>query len=389
MTPRLTIVMPLKGRHLFTFRFLWHANKMRLPYRFLIADGNVKEAAPHRLEDSRKLFPDLDIEYIRYPDDTDYSRYFTKMADAFRRVRTPYAMNADNDDFLGFNGIERALDFLDTHKDYVCARGHQITFSVYSGIGGSPGAICGKLNSLYSDRDSKDIDAPTSAARLRQGGLCHRLHYAVYRTEVPVCIWREVAEINFSDLMLFEDYFALRALTLGKAHIDSTTVSYYSQSGTGISYQPLRDWAHHLLRSRFTSDVDALVTRLAATVINGDRDPFAIAEDIRSILTKRYREFLSMNYGLPARIKGAMRKKWPRLANYVQTRPRFSVGRERSAILSQLNAGANQEMLKHICDELTAIEQALSGEAFDDYAGPLLPMVQTADRHLTSAELRG
>lgn len=388
MLPRLTIVMPLKGRLLFTFRFLWHANKMRLPYRFLIADGNVKEAVARRLEDSRKLFPELDIEYIRYPDDTNYRRYFTKMADAFGRVRTPYAMNADNDDFLGFNGIERALDFLDTHKDYICARGHQITFSVYSGIGGPPGAICGKLNSLCSDRDFKDIDAPTSAARLRQGGLCHSLHYAIYRTEAPVCIWREVAKINFSDLMLFEDFFALRALTLGKAHIDSTTVSYYGQSGTGISYQPLRDWAHHLLRSRFTLDVDALVTRVEAAVANGgDNDATTIAEDIRSVLTKRYREFLSMNYGLPARIKGAMRKKWPRLANYVQTRPRFSVGRERAAILSHLNAGANPEIRKHISDELTTIEHALSAEALADYAGPLLPMVQTDDCCLRSAEL--
>jgi hypothetical protein len=48
MAPRLTIVMPLKGRHLFTFRFLWHANRMRLPYRFLIADGQVNEAVAQR-----------------------------------------------------------------------------------------------------------------------------------------------------------------------------------------------------------------------------------------------------------------------------------------------------------------------------------------------------
>jgi hypothetical protein len=99
MTPRLTIVMPLKGRHLFTFRFLWHANQMRLPYRFLLADGHVNEAVARRLEDGQKLFSELDIEYVRYPDDVDYSRLYAKMADVSQRVRTPYAMIADNDDF--------------------------------------------------------------------------------------------------------------------------------------------------------------------------------------------------------------------------------------------------------------------------------------------------
>ena len=37
----------------------------------------------------RKLFPNIDVEYIRYPDDTDFGRYFAKMTDALQRVRTP------------------------------------------------------------------------------------------------------------------------------------------------------------------------------------------------------------------------------------------------------------------------------------------------------------
>ena len=173
-----------------------------------------------------------------------------------QRVHTPYVMLADNDDLLGFNGIERALDFLDAHEDYVCSRGHQLGFSVYSGIGEKAGSIYGKFNRFLLDGDDKEFDALTAAERLRQGGLCHRLHYAIWRTAGPARIMREIAEINFSDLMLYEDFFALRALTLGKAHLDKETISYYSQSGTGVSYQPLRDWARHLcaadLRRTFT-----------------------------------------------------------------------------------------------------------------------------------------
>jgi glycosyltransferase domain-containing protein len=378
MEPRLTIVMPMKGRRLFTFRVLRHANEARLPYRFLIADGQVNEAVAQSLADSRKMFPALDVEYVRYPDDTDFGRFFAKMSDALQRVRTPYVMLADNDDFLGFSGIERALDFLDNNEDYICARGHQVGFSVYAGIGASPGSISGKFNKVYMDDNAKDIDAPTAAERLRQGGLCHKLHYAVYRAAAPACILHEIAEINFSDLMLYEDFFALRALTLGKARVNNETITYYSQSGTGISYQPLRDWARHLLRSRFTSDAHALIDRIASVAADGHSASAAsVAEEVREILECRYRDFLSMNYSLPEQIKSAMRRKWPRLVTCLQTRPRFSVSRERKAIISQLkHAGAVQNDLDRVRDELTAIENAISPDAFGDYATPFLPMAQ-------------
>lgn len=368
--------MPLKGRRLFTFRFLWHANKLQLPYRFLIADGQVNEAVARRLENSREAFPNLDIEYVRYPDDIDYSRYFAKMSDVMQRVRTPYVMHADNDDFLGFNGIEKALDFLDAHADYVCARGHQVTFSVYSGIGASPGSISGKFNRLYCDNDSTDMDTPSAAERLRQGGLCHRLYYAIYRSVALARIWQDIVEIDFSDLMLHEDFFALRVLTLGKARINTETISYYGQAGTGISYQPLRDWVSHLLRSRFTSDAHAAIELIASAAAQDDgASANAIAEDVRTILIGRYRSFLMGNYGVSVRIKRTIREKWPRLALCLQTRPRFSAGRERAAILSQLKqAGASAGDLRCVLNELAGIESALSAEALAEYAGPLLPL---------------
>jgi glycosyltransferase domain-containing protein len=376
MAPRLTIVMPLKGRRLFTFRFLRHANKLRLPFRFLIADGQVNEAVARCLENSRESFPNLDIEYIRYPDDTDYSRYFAKMSDAMQRVHTLYVMHADNDDFLSFNGIERALDFLDAHPDYVCARGHQVTFSVYSGAGGPPGSISGRFNKLYWDGDSTDVNAGSAAERLRQGGLCHSLYYAIYRSTALAHIWREIVEIDFSDLMLHEDFFALRVLTLGKTRMNTETVSYYSQAGSGISYQPVRDWASHLLRSRFTSDAHAAIERIASAAASADgAGTSAIAEDVRTILTNRYRGFLMGNYGMSARIKREVRTKWPRLANYLQTRPRFSTGHERAAILSQLKeAGASHRDLQYVLNELAEIKSALSPERFAEYAGPFLPI---------------
>jgi glycosyltransferase domain-containing protein len=370
--------MPLKGRNLFTFRFLWHANKKRLPYRFLLADGQVNDAVAQRLEDSRKYFPELDIEYVRYPDDSDYSRFFTKLSDAMQRVRTPYVMLADNDDFLGFDGIEKALDFLDARADYVCARGHQMGFSLYSGMSAVPGSISGRFNQFYLDPDHKEFDAPSAAQRLRQGGLCHRLHYAIWRTAAPLCIMREIAEINFFDLMLYEDFFALRALTFGKAHLSNETISYYSQAGTGVSYTPMRDWASHLRQSRFKSGSDAIVARISSATAAADGvDAATVAEDVRTILENYYQSILKANDRVAARVKRALRDQWPGLAMYMQARPRLGAARERAAMLSQLkDAGATERALGCVRDELAEVGSALSQEALTDFAGPFLPMAQ-------------
>jgi glycosyltransferase domain-containing protein len=377
MNPRLTIVMPLKGRHLFTFRCLWHANELRLPYRFLLADGLAHEEVSSRLKDSRSIFPHLDIEYVRYPDDTDYSRFWAKMADAYARVRTPYVMNMDNDDFAGRYGIERAIDFLEDNPDFICSRGRSVDFSVSSWSGGAYHRLCGKFNRLATNHNYKDVTAPTPAERLREGGLCHAVYSAVFRTGAAALIWREIAEINFSELMLQENFVALRTLTLGKVHMDKKTVSKYPQMHTGISHELVRNWASHLLRNRFTTDAQAMIGCLASTAGTGAASVAATAEDVRAILENHYNGYLSAIYGVPARIKSMIRQKWPRLANTVQTRPRISIWRERAELYSRLKkAGASAEDIRHVREDLAAIERALSPEVFAEYAGRLLPLVK-------------
>lgn len=372
MTQRLTIVLPLKGRHLFTFRFLTHANAMRLPYRILMADGRVNDRVAERIENGPQEFPALDLEYVRYPDDVNFDHFYAKLSDALSRVRTPYVMLADNDDFLARRGLDRALDFLDTHEEFVSARGHQVGFSVYAGIGAAPGSIHGRFNQMAMDREFDDISGETPLDRIRQGGLCHRLHYAVYRTEVLATIMCEVAELGFSDLMLYEDFVAMRSATLGKARINKETVTYYSQAGTGVSFQPLRDWARHLLRSNFSSDAHGLVARIVDAASRGNCAIAATVEEtVRTMLERRYGAFLASNYGPSERVKGAMRRKWPKLTNSLQTLPRFSTGRQREAILTTLRkVGASSEDIQAIRDELKVVEGCLSPTAFAAYAGP-------------------
>jgi glycosyltransferase domain-containing protein len=387
---RLTIVLPLKGRYLFTLRFLWHANRARLPYRFLIADGQVHPVLAAILENWRQHFPNLDIEYVRYPDDLDYCHFFIKMADALQRVTTPYAMLADNDDLVAYAGTERSLDFLDANLDYICCGGGLAGFSVYSGLLNPNGPI-GRLNHYayrytYLDR-SEDFSSSSPVERLRRGSRNWWSYYAVYRTDALQTICREIVDINFSDMRLHELFCAMRALTLGKVRSDGSTIAYLRQFGTSLGSSFKKDWVHHLLRSRFTDDFATMIERISATAAASDGvDPAPVAEMLRLICDDWLREFLKIYYGSLQSVKQILRDNTPALFNWLKNRRRYFVARERAEIFSRLAAdGASFAYLAKFADELRAIEDVLTGREFATFIQPYVPIFDTADPAVRSA----
>ncbi len=379
MKPRLTVVLPLKGRYLFTLRFLWHADRARLPYRFLIADGQVHPQLAAILENAQTAFPNLDIDYVRYPNDVDFSRYFAKMADALARVRTPYAMLADNDDFIALGGTERSLDFLDARPDYVCCGGGLAGFSVYAGLHDANNGLTGRLNRYayrYTIHDrSADFASPSAVERLRAGSRNWWSYYAVYRTEALSTICREIVEIDFSDLQLHEFFCAMRTMTLGKARSDGASIAYLRQYGTSLQSAYKKDWVHHLLRSRFTSDFSAMIARISDTAAAADGvDAADVAEMLRGICETWLREFLRVYYGEVQGLKQLVRERAPALMNWLKKRRRAFVGRERAALFARLAAdGASPAYLKQFEAELALIEDVLTGEAFPSFIRAHMP----------------
>lgn len=380
MTQRLTIVMPLRGRPLFTLRFLWHANAARLPYKFILADGEVRPELARLLEDARKLFPHLDVDYIRYPDDTDFSRYFAKMRDALVRVQTPYVMLADNDDFLARTSVERSLDFLDDNADYVCCGGGIGGFAVYARKMPWLGGLCGPLNRLayrYMPYDrSLDLGSPSAAERLAQGLRNSWSYYAVFRAPALLTVWREVAEMNLSDLQLHEKFCAMRTLTLGKARSDPATIAYFRQYWTTLRSAFAKDWVHHLVRSRFSTDFAEILARISRAAAIADRtDEGALAEDLRDNMISWFGDFLRRNYGPYAALRRWLRANTPALLERVKTRRRYTVALERRSLLARLRRnGAPEDYLRAFGAELAQIEDVVSGPAFADFIRPYVPL---------------
>ena len=375
--PRLTIVLPLKGRYLFTLRFLWHANRAQLPYRILIADGQVHPALAAILENWRQHFPNLDIEYVRYPDDLDYRHFFIKMADALQRVTTPYAMQADNDDFVAYAGTERSLDFLDANLDYICCGGGLAGFSVYSGLL-NPNGPTGRFNRYtyrytYLDR-SEDYSSSSPVERLRRGSRNWWSYYAVYRTDGLKTICREIVDIDFSDMRLHELFCAMRALTLGKVRSEGSTIAYLRQYGSSLGSSFKKDWVHHLLRSRFTTDFAEMIDRISGAAAKAEGiDAAAVAEMLRLICEDWLHEFLKIYYGPLQSVKQVLRDNTPDLFNWAKNRRRYFVARERAAIFSRLaKDGASADYLANFDGELKTIEDVIMGREFANFVEPYL-----------------
>ena len=373
MTPRLTIVLPLKGRPLFTLRFLWHANRERLPYRFILADGQVRPSLANLLENPGQLFPHLNIEYCRYPDDVDFAHYYAKMADAVRRVRTPYVMLADNDDFLAFTALESSMDFLDANPDYVCCGGGIGGFAVYSRPQSSLAGALGPLNQLtyrYMPYDrSIDIGSPVITDRLTLGLRNSWSYYAVFRAPALRTIWDEVVDMDPSDLQLVEKFCAMRTLTLGKARSDAATIAYFRQYWTSLRSAFQHDWVHHLLRNRFSTDFSNIIERVSEAAAQADRlDKAEIAERVRTCVEPWLRDFLRLNYGLSGSVRAYLRARVPSLLTWLKTRRRYSVWRDRRAVFSRLRSnGASEAYLSALAGELHRIEDVLEGKEFASF----------------------
>ena len=95
---KLTIILTLKGREEFTFRWMRYMNEMHCPYKILLADGGANLELEAHLRHPNN-YPNLDYEYIRYPFDASLDDYLNKFENVISRVKTEYILLADNDDF--------------------------------------------------------------------------------------------------------------------------------------------------------------------------------------------------------------------------------------------------------------------------------------------------
>ncbi len=366
----LTILLTLKGRHLHTLRWLWHANRIRLPFHVIVADGEVHPTID-RLLSSPATFPHLSFEYHRY-EDRSISDFYRKVVDALAKVRTPYVMMCDNDDFVFPYGLKKSIDFLDSAPDYVCAGGGIPGFTIIPQDASIAG-VTGRFNriryryfsdGLYLCRDIDSSSAALRTLRILENHLV--VYYSIYRTQVLCTIAEEIlaANVNFR---LHEIYWTVRTATLGKVKSNPSYFSNFRQGGTSSNFGSKNDWAEHLLLKGFPEDFKVMATKVACSVAQSDGcNQAEFEERFGEIYTDVLRKMLANT---------VMRYRFPRLFDLKQRffslpRPRLIpawVRRrlDKKSLWKQLALDENgSDTIAIHAKELADIEATLQGDEF-------------------------
>lgn len=290
----LTILLTLKGRHLHTLRWMWHANRLRLPFKVIVADGDVHPAVDKVLSNP-SLFPHLEYQYRRYCD-RSFSDFYKKCAEAIQQVQTKYVMMSDNDDFVISTGVRECIGFLENSPGFACAGGQIPGFSVKTDQG-MPNLVLGRMadKRFGYPEPPHDNSFPSVADRVFEEIDHHQVvYYNVYRTQYLRTIYEEIVRHDFSDLTVHEYYCALRTVTLGNVRMDPSVICYLRQAGTSSISTYWVDWVHHLLRSKVPQDFRSMAAAIADTVASqGGGDSAEFAERILNAFAWKLRHMLA------------------------------------------------------------------------------------------------
>ncbi len=375
---RLTILLTLKGRDLYTLRWLWHANRVRLPFPVVVADGQVNDTIARLIESG--AFPHLTIDYRRY-DDRSFRDFYFKIQDALASIKTPYVMLSDNDDFVLPSGVRVSVEHLERSPDYVSAGAGVGHFESEDEPQRLP-HLSGKIRRFWFQQSKNyqayDLASPQAAPRVYEAyagflTVC----YNVFRVEALLKIAQEVTEYNFRRLDNQELYWILRIATLGKVKSFGTCMSYLRQLGTSSNPSRGKDFVFSVSTEPYVDEIQKIAQRIAAETAQADGVGAApIADRLNVIGAARLRSKLEAVLGWRATVKTLLKRLMPAplvgLMKIVGDRLRSGAssaagGRSvsREAMLSLMRAaGAPAALVAETRQELDAIDETMASGAF-------------------------
>ena len=226
MSDQLTIVLTLKDRSAFTHRWMRYMNDRGCAYSIVIADGGEDHELESHLRHGEH-YPRLRYEYLRYPVDEDYSRYYLKLADVIDCVSTPYVLLADNDDFFLLDELPSFMQFLDQHPDYASCGAQRVVLRLLDHAGKLTGRPDAAHYEARLDARQKSIEHDSAVERMRDFlANVRRLYlwaawYRVHRTPALAAATRIAQTHEFRDPVAHELHVQLALLLAGKSrHLD-------------------------------------------------------------------------------------------------------------------------------------------------------------------------
>jgi glycosyltransferase domain-containing protein len=271
----LTILLTLKDRALYTNRWMNYANTIAIPFKVLIADGGSDESVLAMLSDKTR-YPNVDFEYVRYPYDKSYSDYYAKIADALRRVRTPFVALADNDDFFIVDPMNEAVQYLSVNSDYVSCGGQGAIFWI------EPSPLNEHENRLYGNNiDWKSaqvhsIDGDTARERIRSQPFSsvNPYYYDVTTTEHARKQSEIVRDLNLDDLFLTAHLVQFLTAIAGKTkRLERLYIArQYDSPGSsgGVHEEKFGNWFGRMLLESWSADFAKFVNTVSGCLAAAD-----------------------------------------------------------------------------------------------------------------------
>lgn len=323
---RLTVLLTLKDRSPFTFRWMRYANAVHFPFKIFIADGGSDDRVPEVLG-NKTNFPELNYEYVRYPFDRTYTDFYHKVENALKRITTPYVVMVDNDDFYIPAGMTRAVDFLESHLDYVSCRGEYIGFDVRSRHDNrSMGSLYGELivhgpQYHFINEPSNESESPTQ--RVKNCFVRWTSNWNnIQRTDQLRYIWNIVVALDLKDIYLQELLTDGLRSAMGKTKCDDYPY-YYRQYGvvdSGSTDEVLRqrgDFYERMFAKTWSNDIWNVINAVARMIVANEH----IKMDQASVIVRdAYQTFLSRHVLLALNAKSSAPSLKAAIKEFIQYR---------------------------------------------------------------------
>ncbi len=283
----LTVVLTLKDRASFTYRWMRWMNDQEFPYKIFIADGGADKDVEKHLG-SYQNYPNLDYEYIRYPYDSDVEVFVRKVADVASRVKTKFVMVADNDDFILLNPLEENLHLMRERDDVHTLGPGQYRFKIHKDPGSIDNLACADDAKItfrrlryVLDQGLEDSDPLKRMLTVAEKFYSAFIYYGIHRTDDYQRINRRLQEMGTKRSVVIEWFTNNSYAIAGKLILDRSdpflvrqddtsqgaTSTYSVENSANIFL--LRDWSGQLYAM-----IDNLYEQYAAMGYELDSETF-------------------------------------------------------------------------------------------------------------------
>lgn len=289
----LTILLTLRDRVPFTFRWMAYSNRIKLPFKILIADGGAEDVVVAETLSDSSNYPDISYQYIRYPYDQSFKEYYAKLAGAISQVDTPFVVLADNDDFFIPSGLKRSVEFLRHHQDYSACRGTIGSCLI------RPSVSSDEMDGIYGNdvRFTEQVYSNNSieqeSARQRFEGHLAQYSptwYEVHRTEELRTWIHSLNDLQISDFYLAELLISGYTVATGKVKRELYPYLIRQMNTPGSEAAKEVDGFDRMLLDTWSDDFKKFVEAIAAAIATQEQMD---VEDVRPKVKLAYRAYIS------------------------------------------------------------------------------------------------